>query len=333
MNKFKDDILRIVKPMRIAFRKRFKKQIYLRKKYLYNSSRNIIVNTDFNYNKSVAEIKENDGIIATRENLIPYKKSDTLFIIGSGSSLNTLTPHDWKIIKNHDSIGFNFSILHEHTPTYYHVEYTEEAFPIIKNIYSEKIHCYQSIPYLTFYKHVDKHRPLRDYNFSDNNRFSLPRYIDTQENVKTLERILKTYYFERDFRRENLYLHQRGSLSLMISLGVLLDYKKIILLGIDLNDSNYFFEDQDKFNSQHAKEVRDFVYKGKAYWKKQLKLSNKHLTADNIKYCNSLPMDKFIQVYQNVVLESLGTKLYIANKKSLLYPQLELYEFPDKIDS
>ena len=52
-----------------------------------------------------------------------YKKSEKLFILGSGFSLNNITTQQWKEINANDSFGFNFSLLnYDHIPTYYTCE-------------------------------------------------------------------------------------------------------------------------------------------------------------------------------------------------------------------
>ena len=37
------------------------------------------------------------------------KKSDTVFIVGSGESINDLSEKEWDIIKRHNIIGLNYS--------------------------------------------------------------------------------------------------------------------------------------------------------------------------------------------------------------------------------
>ncbi|MCL2825571.1 MAG: hypothetical protein FWD57_16385, partial [Polyangiaceae bacterium] len=50
------------------------------------------------------------------------KNSDTVFILGSGSSINAISEDRWRGIRRHDSFGFNFWLLHRHVPTLYATE-------------------------------------------------------------------------------------------------------------------------------------------------------------------------------------------------------------------
>ena len=93
------------------------------------------------------------------------KKTDTLFILGSGASINELTQEQWGFIKQHDSVGFNNWVVHKFVPDFYMFEAVadnEEASKVeIKhffhnlNIRSEeykditiiyKLNGYQSVP-------------------------------------------------------------------------------------------------------------------------------------------------------------------------------------------
>ena len=49
-------------------------------------------------------------------NLSPIKTSDTVFILGSGWSINEIPDNRWDIIGHHDTIGFNFWPVHPFVP-------------------------------------------------------------------------------------------------------------------------------------------------------------------------------------------------------------------------
>ena len=54
--------------------------------------------------------------------LSTVKRSDTLFILASGSSINKISLARWDAIARHDSIGFNFWPIHPFIPTMYFIE-------------------------------------------------------------------------------------------------------------------------------------------------------------------------------------------------------------------
>ena len=54
--------------------------------------------------------------------LAKYKRSDTLFILGTGPSINQISPERWRVIAQHNSLALNFWFYHSFVPTYYVVE-------------------------------------------------------------------------------------------------------------------------------------------------------------------------------------------------------------------
>ncbi len=62
-----------------------------------------------------------------KNNLIKHKKSDTLFILASGFSLNTLSDHQWEIIQACDVLTFNHSYMVNVKASYYLCELADDA--------------------------------------------------------------------------------------------------------------------------------------------------------------------------------------------------------------
>ena len=80
--------------------------------------------------KSMQRNREIDRLVAGGDGLQPlasldlprFKRSDTLVVLGSGSSINRLDERALSFIRSNDSLGFNFWLLHDLVPTYYMVE-------------------------------------------------------------------------------------------------------------------------------------------------------------------------------------------------------------------
>jgi len=67
--------------------------------------------------------RKNLGIpLLSESNLESYKQSDTLFILGSGSSVNAISGERWQVIAKHDTVGFNFWLFHPFVPKMYFIE-------------------------------------------------------------------------------------------------------------------------------------------------------------------------------------------------------------------
>jgi hypothetical protein len=58
----------------------------------------------------------------TFEELRHARRTDTLFILGSGPSLLDVTPDQWSYVSRHDSFGINYSFMLDFVPTYHLIE-------------------------------------------------------------------------------------------------------------------------------------------------------------------------------------------------------------------
>src|SRR5262249_36622754 len=54
--------------------------------------------------------------------LSQHRRSETLFILGSGPSINQISEERWRFIASHDSVGVNMWLYHRFVPTFYVVE-------------------------------------------------------------------------------------------------------------------------------------------------------------------------------------------------------------------
>ncbi|WP_404468984.1 hypothetical protein [Sutcliffiella horikoshii] len=243
------------------------------------------------------------------------KKSNTLFILGSGSSVNSLTNEQWEEIKKHDSVGFNFWFLHDFTPSFYVYEenLNTERNDIFYDILSTKKEDYKDIPFivkdieykgLTYEKIPEE---LRD-------QFYLSTDITFQSQKNDLQLFYKLgYEFIRQLNKDieiKVLLKKSGTLSYLLTLGEQLGYKKIVLCGVDLNNSKYFYDStlyKEKFKIPAI----------------PINSMEKHPTNQALN--GNIPMEEIISVIDQTILVPKGIKLYIGSKTSALYPKLPYY--------
>jgi len=260
--------------------------------------------------------------VANRENLVGYKKSDILFVLGSGPSVNSIDDTEWQSIKEHDSIGFNYFLAHPFVPTYYHMELLHKDMEMFRGCYSQRREAYQGVPFMVNY-HFFKEELLReDVEFIENKFITVPRfYTDARpEDVEKIFHFLHDYVAPGD---DYFMLHYRGSLCLMISLGVLLGYKKIVLVGIDLNNSGYFFCD-DRYAGTATQALRDRRCKVNAEV-----LAATHATADPAFIPNTITIDRVLRLLDESLLKKRGVRLFVYSNKSLLYPAFPAWDDHD----
>jgi len=239
------------------------------------------------------------------------KKSDTLFILGSGASINNISDEMWKHIKQNDSFGFNFWLLHEHIPNYYMFEppikknqelmfnliknrandyLKNNTFFIMKDVKTLKIKC-DKIP-----KNIRKNfMAAPKDNFYGNSRASFIKSIT----------LAKKFGFIYD----NVLYSRRASLFSAIFFGWRMGYKNIILTGVDLNNTDYFYDDSKIYDQNF---VPENPKRGKI-----------HSTVKEIN--TDFSINELIYMIKEGLLDKDNVKLFVLNPKSLLAQKLPTY--------
>ena len=257
-----------------------------------------------------------------------YKHSDTIFILGSGASINNITARQWSVINKHDSLGFNFWPFHEFVPTYYMFEFFNRDFQKIDqlmSLLSLKSPHYRDTPIIA----KDLH------NFSDSEKLHLLNLIPAELRTKTfsaidflrisspsigsLERSLTYLKFFGVFSRkhnhcEYLLNNYTGSLLPITYLCYKYGYKNIVLCGVDLNNNRYFYE--------RMRET--YLRKGVEMPETPAGRNGNHMTNDNTRK-NALPIAEILRIFNEQVYRAANINLYVAFKSSALHPALPNY--------
>ena len=174
--------------------------------------------------------------LINQEDWQKYKTSDTIFLFGSGPSINDITGEQWEVIKAHDSFGMNYSFLTKFPTTYFYLGYEPSSNNILSQSFSEDIRViYEKSLWLLPMKVLYRLTYPRTvpYFFPPNARIAL---FDFPQGIK-----LET---DRPFKIEDFHhsLIYRGSMGLGIHLMDLLGYKNIVLMGVDLHTYRHFYD-------------------------------------------------------------------------------------------
>lgn len=249
--------------------------------------------------------------------LAAYKKSDTLFLLGSGPSINGISKARWDVIARHDTIGFNFWLCHPFVPTLYFYERIEaqqwgnlhRGFLAAATRRSDD---YRGVPKVVT-ELVAGRPPLAA---------DLPP--SWRENLYTVDPISLAARNEDEFSYALALLRRRGvfeptgrirhlfkyasTLSALIALGVVLRYRRIVLCGIDLWSQDYFYQDRERYP-----ESADVIPEPK---------SIPHLTVRDFPWL--VKMDAVIRQMRRHVLEPAGIEIYVEHEGSKLWPEVPL---------
>ena len=256
-------------------------------------------------------------------NLFTYKSSDVLFILGSGSSINKISQDRWMAISNADTIGLNFWPYHRFVPKIYFYESTPAGWPPdaeYLRLIAIRAHDYVNTLKITTDMVQPGHLHIFDYPdlWMKNHyaAFTVPAAARTdQEFGRALQYLISKGLFRQRNRVLFLFKHC-GTISTLVSLGAIMNYKKIVLCGVDLKDSYYFYQDRLLYPDSANME---FTPKGSA-----------HPTMTRHSWGN-VPINVVLSSMKKKILQPNGIELYVEHTDSALWPEVpvapqELYD-------
>ena len=179
----------------------------------------------------------------------PSNGVDTLYVLGSGSSVNKLTSNQFEEIATQRSVGINTWDVHPFVPSFYSFESVPwvgdgrdfcRSLSILRR--DDIVHRDPAILIL---------RPKKSSEFQA--LTEVPRELQsnihfygrvtpaTRNRVNLLDDI--NYFFESVLTKHpGIVLDSGASVVRMVALGIIMGFRKIVLVGVDLNGSPYFWE-------------------------------------------------------------------------------------------
>jgi hypothetical protein len=265
------------------------------------------------------KLKLDPSRIFKKNLLVKNSTRSSLFIMGSGSSVNDITYEQFKLIKKNFSIGVNSWFIHDFITDIYMFEAGNESWDQASKIFEYVDRDHKKfiqrpilIPYDSFWfdKEIKK--------FKNNKKlkilyyFVLPFFITRS---MFLSKAFKTRSKISKLMNLNSSIYGSGSSIIRaVCLAEELGYKEIVLCGVDLNNTDYFYEIEDRHLLNSGIEGLTSNQEG-----------NIHLTNDPTK--KNIILEDFLK-YVNED-SHFNSKIYIASKKSSLYPMLNLYDWND----
>lgn len=170
------------------------------------------------------------------------RKSDTVFVFGSGYSLNSLQPSEWAHVVEHDVFGFNAFYYQKWVPVNFHLlrgglygelrwrSYADEVVEVIRTnrLYRETVFVMQEEFLSNFTNQLIGYR-----------LFPPAKGILRYATARGAERLPTTSIGEG-------LRHVAGTLSDAVNCAFCLGWRHIVLVGVDLYDSRYFWLPPDQ---------------------------------------------------------------------------------------
>lgn len=256
------------------------------------------------------------------------KGSETLFILGSGSSINSIGADGWNTIKSSTSIGLNFWPIHDFVPDLLMFEMPRgDRGKQFYKLLVQKEDTYSQIPLI--FKGLYKNR--KDFgdilnvsklfpkkllnNIYLGKEISIPGRSEN-EFASALKNLKRIGFFSKS-RSIDCIAQYRGTVTCAIILGIKAGYKHIVLCGVDLNNTKYFYEDNATYYSEKGIDVPVSGQEGTI-----------HKT--NVTLPEVLPISSAIKILDTFFNNEFGGKIYTSNKESALSPMLDYYDLSQK---
>ncbi len=240
------------------------------------------------------------------------KTSDTFFILGGGSSINRISAERWQAIAAHDTVGFNFWLFHPFVPRMYFFEaMTSADHPRMFEEFA-RISRARSADYR------DTLKVITEPQHADRAGFAYPpEWTPELHSICTVpvaarndaEFAYGVRYLRSKgiFRPESPHLFkQLSTLSSLLALAVKMGYRTVVLCGVDLRDSRYFYQDPDLYP-----ETKDLEF---------LPPAATQVTLAEMPW--RVTIDRVVLELKKQVLDPAGIRLFVENRSSALWPDI-----------
>lgn len=170
------------------------------------------------------------------------KTSDTVFIFGSGGSINDIKSHEWEEISKHNTISLNWFMLQDFIKADFHVARrvlsyeNDEGFRDKKTALLQISEYFKQIEINPLYK--DTIIILQWEAESTGSQIAVNNNL-INKNRKILP--YKTNYNSISFDFNAGLSHQPSTLIDALNFACCGGWKNIVLVGVDLNNLNYFY--------------------------------------------------------------------------------------------
>ena len=275
------------------------------------------------YHNNLKTVEKWGGQILS-DKLFEYKKSDTLFILGSGPSINRITEEQWQHIRQHDSFGFNYWMLHDFVPTYYMFQMPEdqETQEMTLNILSGRHGRLKDVPFILRGSAIANDKiDVNDPRFKvlkEKEVFFLneyPLHMMVQTDINLILEYLDLLELMPHGKLTKFIPKLRSSMALLIVLAYQLGYKNIVLCGMDMQGGFDHFWDHENFKEVYEE------------YKLGIKQENEPIGFElftQAKFSkNTVP--SYVYHLQKWMKAKSGVEISVINDGTILYPKIPLY--------
>lgn len=269
--------------------------------------------------------RERNAKVLQQDDLAVPERSEgsaDLFILGSGPSVLELRASDFDLIGGGTSVGLNSWVLHDFVPDVY-------AFEEMEN--DDYVSVAATISGLLGEARIADARPLilhlRPKPHTPSRRLvTIPRALAQDlryygrttvecKNIRNLEHDLTTLLEMKRMRKipDYVLLDSGSSVARIASLGITRGFERIVLVGVDLNTSDYFFDRDQRFLSNH----------GLSGFNPSVRRAASHDTEETVN--RPFASSEFLVALSKASIRTGGPQIYVGSASSKLAAKLPVF--------
>jgi len=174
------------------------------------------------------------------------KKHNSAFFLGCGASINSLTIEQEKLIQNNFDVWVsnNFMVHKRIIPDFYHVEIKHHRNgPLIHRLAHERKDVYQDVNWII-----------------DQTRSYILNYVSPNDYPHLNFNLYPKVYRKEDHGKynpdpENVSVSCNASITVIADIMSRMGYDKIYFLGVDMNDSRYFWSENKDYSDIQMEDI------------------------------------------------------------------------------
>lgn len=227
------------------------------------------------------------------KNIYKHKNSDTAIYLGSGSSINNITPAQWKKIATFDTWTVNNWVYHPFVPKFYHLEVKK----INRDIITKRIASRKDYGNVIWILNRDR-KYLFDVIGNQKHIFTYK-----MEKINAVKKNIIPKYTPNN-NHNVLTCNLNTTFTMMLELILRFKYKRVIFFGVDLQDSRYFWTGRKDFGKTHCQWNKDH---------EDRKPDQPHNTAH---------VKNFVVWFSRKKMRKIGGEFFVGHKDTSLFPEL-----------
>lgn len=245
---------------------------------------------------------------------------ETLFVLGSGASVERLGELEWAKVRANTSIGINSWVLHDFVPDVYAYEPAAAAGPGHVRLMSllERKDIVERSPWILSLKPRTRFEQDQLEQIPEEllpKTFLYGRFQPSTRRVSNLPSELSRLLERCESGRHPVLPDSGASIVRMAALGIVMRFEQIVFVGVDLNASPYFWEANPFHLMRNG--LTEFPHL-------QTPGGHETLNPDN----RAFAVKEMINALQECGAQ-FGTRLFVESQDSALADVLDVYEWDE----